>query len=501
MVDKLDLKQRFPVAGVSCPDLCSDRTTLAGFSSSVSLVSRRLPLWPQGLICLLVTGVDMVLGPDPHLCGLQSREGWKHLQRDLAVIGAIQLAAVATGCTPSTSCDRWRWCSGRSVPGRHRCHLQAGFPRRRQVPVASTISRPVAVGHACSAAGQGTQRSPLHGSSGADIADPAVFWQHFAKSAGDAIARPRHSTRCLTTLRGHAEIKAELAAVGADLSTARFLPLVARSDWVVVLDGAAVRYWIRSSQWLPDGERSRRRQASWPRLAVAIGAHRRQRRPSATFFNQAAALVGGTVPGPYAAHHPPRGATGAPDRGAHRPAHRSCCWPPPPWPRRSGLPTLDAGALVHQPAGRHRVRWPRSPAVQRAGQVGLLRRFLHRAAVRRRRRRADRLLCRSTRRLGRMVNGSPSPARSAAARDGKPAPAQPSVQPAAVVVVALWLARASPAADWPCPLLYGLLLPGVVLTASRTAWSAPLLLALWGAVDRRLVARLARAAVARRWPA
>src|SRR4051812_41758107 len=46
---------------------------------------------------LLVISIDVVLGPLLTFTVFNWAKGWKHLRRDLAVIGAIQLAALIYG--------------------------------------------------------------------------------------------------------------------------------------------------------------------------------------------------------------------------------------------------------------------------------------------------------------------------------------------------------------------------------------------------------------------
>lgn len=242
MVDKLDLKRRLQAAGVHAL-VCAVIATLAAV-----LV---FGLWFPGVyrsasggrdLFLLVTGVDVVLGPLLTFAIFNLAKGWRHLRRDLATIGAIQLAALAYGLhtvylvrpvAMVFEADRFRVVTAADV---YQPELAKAPPEYRSLPV----SGPWLLGTRTPEPGKEHNEALFMALRGADIADRPVFWQHYAESAGDAIAR----SRPLSGLLAHyplqdVEFKAELRAMGADLSTARFLPLVARSDWVVVLDGGS----------------------------------------------------------------------------------------------------------------------------------------------------------------------------------------------------------------------------------------------------------------------
>lgn len=242
MVDNLELKRRFRAAGVHAL-VCAAIATLAGV-----LV---FGLWFPGVyrsasggrdLFLLVTGVDVVLGPLLTFAVFNLAKGWKQLRRDLAVIGAIQLAALAYGLhtvylvrpvAMVFEADRFRVVTAADV---YRPELPKAPPEYRSLPV----SGPWLLGTRAPQPGKEHGEALFMALQGADIADRPAFWQHYAKSAGDALGRARPLSALLDHYPSRdAEIKAELGAMGADLSTARFLPLVARSDWVVVLDGGS----------------------------------------------------------------------------------------------------------------------------------------------------------------------------------------------------------------------------------------------------------------------
>src|SRR5215831_21153351 len=97
MLERLDLRRRARAAGFHL--LIS--ATLAALAAALVF-----GLWYPGFyravaggrdLFLLVTGVDVVLGPLLTFAVFNLAKGWRHLRRDLAVIGVIQLAALLYG--------------------------------------------------------------------------------------------------------------------------------------------------------------------------------------------------------------------------------------------------------------------------------------------------------------------------------------------------------------------------------------------------------------------
>ena len=77
------------------------------------------------------------------------------------------------------------------------------------------------------------------GLAGSDISSRPIFWQPYELSRAAALAR----SRPLGILLEHYpqqtdDLRRKLIDMHADEATARFLPAVARSDWVAVLDRA-----------------------------------------------------------------------------------------------------------------------------------------------------------------------------------------------------------------------------------------------------------------------
>ena len=79
------------------------------------------------------------------------------------------------------------------------------------------------------------------GLQGIDRANRPLFWVPYAQSVPDVLAK----SRPVSVLLAHyppraAEFRAALSEMKAVEATARFLPLRARGDWVIVLDASGV---------------------------------------------------------------------------------------------------------------------------------------------------------------------------------------------------------------------------------------------------------------------
>ena len=188
---------------------------------------------------LLVTGVDVLIGPLLTFVVYDSRKPRKALRRDLAVIAAIQLAALAYGlhtvyiARPVAmvfEVDRLRMVTASDV---HEAELPKAPPELRRLPVTGpwliAARRPE----------PGTERNDalFMGVSGVDIGQRPLFWQPYET----ALDRVLERSRPIALLLGRypqqaAAIRAGLEDMHADEATSRFLPVMARGDFVAVLD-------------------------------------------------------------------------------------------------------------------------------------------------------------------------------------------------------------------------------------------------------------------------
>ena len=189
---------------------------------------------------LLVTSVDVVLGPLLTFAVFDLAKGWKHLRRDLAVIGVLQLAALVYGLHTvyivrpvalTFEVDRFRVITAADV---HEVELPKAPPAYRTLP----LTGPWLLGTRAPKPGDEHADAVFMGLQGIDRANRPLFWQPYADSLPDVLDR----SRPVGVLLAHyperaAELRGKLAEMKADEATARFLPLVARGSFVIVVDG------------------------------------------------------------------------------------------------------------------------------------------------------------------------------------------------------------------------------------------------------------------------
>lgn len=192
----------------------------------------------RGLFFLLVS-VDVVLGPLLTLVVFDLKKGWKHLRRDLVVIALIQIAALGFGLHTAFvvrpvamvfEVDRLRLVTAVDV---HLPELAHALPAYRSLP----LTGPWLLGARAPATPAEHTDALVMGMKGIETGQRPIFWQPYAQSAGAAVTR----SRSIATLLEHyptrrAELHRELQEMKAGESSARFLPVMARGDWIAVLD-------------------------------------------------------------------------------------------------------------------------------------------------------------------------------------------------------------------------------------------------------------------------
>lgn len=194
----------------------------------------------RGLFFLL-TSVDVVLGPLLTFAVFDLRKGWPHLRRDLAVIGVLQTAALVYGLhtvyevrpvAMVFELDRFRVIAAADV---YEPELANARPEYRSLPMAG----PWLLGTRAPTTAEEKSDALFKGVAGVDIGQRPIFWQPYADSMKMAVARSRPIAVLLERYPSRAaEFRTSLSEMKADTATARFLPLMARGDWVTVLDAA-----------------------------------------------------------------------------------------------------------------------------------------------------------------------------------------------------------------------------------------------------------------------
>ena len=187
----------------------------------------------------LVTSVDVVLGPLLTFAVFNLSKGWPHLRRDLAVIGLLQAAALIYGLhtvyvvrpvATVFEVDRFRVIAAGDV-------FLPELPKARAEYRSLPLTGPWLLGTRSPATGDERNDALFMGVEGVDPGQRPIFWQPYADSMKAAVARSRPIAALLGQYPARAgEYRQALRDMGADEGSARFLPLMARGDWVMVVD-------------------------------------------------------------------------------------------------------------------------------------------------------------------------------------------------------------------------------------------------------------------------
>lgn len=200
----------------------------------------RLLAGGQGLF-LLIVGVDVVLGPLLTFAVFNRAKGWPHLRRDLAVIGLLQLSALGYGlhtvyvARPVAmvfEVDRFRVVSAVGV---YEPELPHARPEYRSLPLTGPWTLSIRQAQA------GAEKSDallMALEKGYDMGQRPRFWVPYDEPARAAALKSARPVRLLLERYPArvAEINAALAERGLAAEAARFMPIMARGDWVAVLD-------------------------------------------------------------------------------------------------------------------------------------------------------------------------------------------------------------------------------------------------------------------------
>jgi hypothetical protein len=189
---------------------------------------------------LLVSGVDLVLGPLLTFTVFNLKKGWPHLRRDLAIIGIIQLAGLAYGLSTVYQArpvamvfevDRFRVITAVEVVA---SELPQAKSEYQQLP----LTGPWLLGTRKIGSSAEAIDATIKGMNGADLAQRPLFWQPYAASSEQAFKRARPVSRLLSQYPAMAgDIQNKLRELNVDAAQAKFLPLAVRfGNWSVVLD-------------------------------------------------------------------------------------------------------------------------------------------------------------------------------------------------------------------------------------------------------------------------
>ena len=237
------------------PDLKA-RAQAAGAHLLISLVVAALAavlvfgLWYPGAfrelaggrdLFILVMSVDVIIGPLLTFAVFNRAKGWPHLRRDLIVIAVLQAAALAYGLhtvyivrpvAMVFEVDRFRLVNADSVD-------VAGLPEALPAYRALPLTGPWLLGARKPEAGAEHNDALFKGAAGVDVSQRPRFWQPYDDAKSRALAR----SRPLADLVGHystraPDLRRRLAEMHADETTGRFLPAMARGEWVAALSAS-----------------------------------------------------------------------------------------------------------------------------------------------------------------------------------------------------------------------------------------------------------------------
>lgn len=233
-----------------------DRFAAAGWHLLISVVIAALAgalvfgLWYPGdfrllaggqSLFLLVVSVDVVLGPLLTFAVFNRAKGWPHLRRDLAVIAALQLAALAYGLHTVyvvrpvalvLEVDRFRVVSAIEV---YEPELPKALPEYRRLPL--TGPRMLSVREAQPGA-EKTDALMTVLEKGYDMGQRPIFWVPYEPARAAALKRSRPMQLLLDRYPARAdEFRAAIAERGLQVNAVHFMPVMARGDWIAVLDG------------------------------------------------------------------------------------------------------------------------------------------------------------------------------------------------------------------------------------------------------------------------
>lgn len=232
-----------------------DRFVAAGWHLLISAVIAALAaalvfgLWYPGVfrhmaggqgLFLLIVSVDVVLGPLLTFAVFNLKKGWPHLRRDLAVIGLLQLSALVYGLhtvyvvRPVAlvfEVDRFRVVSAVDV---HEPELPQALPEYRSLPLTGPWTLSI---RTAQAGAEKTDALLMALEKGVDMGQRPLFWVPYepAREAALKSARPMRILLDRYPARA-AEFTAALDERGLAADAARFMPVMARGDWIAVLD-------------------------------------------------------------------------------------------------------------------------------------------------------------------------------------------------------------------------------------------------------------------------
>jgi len=188
----------------------------------------------------LVVTIDVILGPLLTLTVFDVRKGWPHLLRDLAVIGVVQVCALAYGlhtvfiARPVALVfegDRFRVVNAAEV---YQPDIPKTLPEYQSLP----LTGPWVLGTRASQNGDEEGDAQLLRQLGAGVGMRPMYWRDYEASRSDVVAKSKPLAGLLARQPAprQTSVREHLQALNVPEAGTRYLPLSARGGpWVVLL--------------------------------------------------------------------------------------------------------------------------------------------------------------------------------------------------------------------------------------------------------------------------
>ena len=249
LLQRLDVSRRARAAGIHLL-----------ISAAVALLAGGVVfgLWYPGIfrlvaggrdLFLLITTVDVVLGPLLTFAVFNLKKGWPHLRRDLIIIGLIQLTALiyglhtVYGARPIATVfevDRFRVLTAGKV---YLPDLPKARVEFRELP----LMGPWMLGTRAPQRGVESNNALFMALEyGIDRYQRPLFWQPYADSITEVLSRARPVSLLLSQYPEITSgVRAAMKARKANEDSVKFLPFIGRGgDWVVLINdrGELIHY-------------------------------------------------------------------------------------------------------------------------------------------------------------------------------------------------------------------------------------------------------------------
>lgn len=189
---------------------------------------------------LLIVSVDVVLGPLLTFVVFDRSKGWRHLRRDLAVIGLVQLTGLIYGlhtvyiARPIAmvfEMDRFRVVTAADV---YLPELPQALPQYRRLPLTGPWLLSIRDSQLGKERNDALFMAVLNG---IDTGQRPLFWRPYSEATKQVIQKARPISALIQRYPAkQSEIETLLRALQLSSPEARFVPVIARGDWVAVLN-------------------------------------------------------------------------------------------------------------------------------------------------------------------------------------------------------------------------------------------------------------------------